>query len=215
MRPLLAVLAGFAVVAALLAWGRWLAGRRWAAAGHLLLTALLGLAVAGGWPVARYVQTFQLKAPERPVAELFFERIGPSRFRAAVTHLPTGRMQVVDLAGNEWRLDLRLLDWTEGAAHVGARPRCRVEAVSSRPAPAAAVGLPRGTTARLTGDDQPVPWPIRLGTNRGWPLVATRTLHGPWLPLVDGARFDVRVNSADAVEVDPLNAAAGDALAAR
>ena len=77
------------------------------------------------------------------------------------------------------------------------------------------MGLPRGTPARLTGDDQPVPWPIRLGTNRGWPLVATRTLHGPWLPLVDGARFDVRVNSADAVEVDPLNAAAGDALAAR
>jgi hypothetical protein len=110
---------------------------------------------------------------------------------------------------------LRLLDWTEGAAHFGARPRCRVEAVSSRPAPAAAAGLPRGTTARLTGDDQPVPWPIRLGADRGRPLVATRPLHGPWLPMADGARFEVRVNAADAVEVDPLNAAAGDAVAAR
>lgn len=215
MGPVLVVLAGFAVIAALLAWSRWLAGRRWAAAGHLLLTALLGLAVAGGWPVARYVQTFEPWAPERPVAELFFERIGPSRFRAAVTHLPTGRMQVVELAGDEWRLDLRLLDWTEGAAHFGARPRCRVEAVSSRPAPAAAAGLPRGTTARLTGGDEPVPWPARLGTNRGRPLVATRSLHGPWLPLLDGARFDVRVNAAEAVDVDPRNAAADDALAAR
>jgi hypothetical protein len=35
------------------------------------------------------------------------------------------------------------------------------------------------------------------------------------LPLVDGARFDVRVNAADAIEVDPLNVVAGDALAAR
>jgi hypothetical protein len=84
----LAVLAGFALVAALLAWSRWLAGRRWAAAGHLLLTALLALALVGGWPILRYVQTFTPRAPERPVAELFFERIGPGRFRAAVTHLP-------------------------------------------------------------------------------------------------------------------------------
>jgi hypothetical protein len=213
--PVLAVLAGFALIAALLAWSRWLAGRRWAAAGHLLLTALLALALVGGWPILRYVQTFTPRAPERPVAELFFERIGPGRFRAAVTHLPTGRMQVVDLAGDEWRLDLRLLDWTEGAARLGARPRCRVEAVSSRTGPAATTGLPRGATARLTGGEEPAPWPARLGASLERPLLATRSLHGPWLPLVDGARFDVRVNAADAIEVDPLNVVAGDALAAR
>ena len=34
--PLL-VLAGFSIVAALIAWSRWLSGRRWAAAGTLLL----------------------------------------------------------------------------------------------------------------------------------------------------------------------------------
>ena len=215
MGPVLVVLSGFAVIAALLAWGRWLAGRRWAAAGHLLLAALLGLTLAGAWPIARYLQTFEPRVPERPVAELFFERVGPNRYRAAVTHLPTGRLQVVDLAGEEWRLELRLLDWTAGATHIGAQPRYRVEAVSSRPAPAAAAGLPVGATARLTGGDEPVPWPARLGTNRGQPLVATRPLQGPWLPLVDGGRFDVRVNAGDAVEVDPLNAAAGDALAAR
>jgi hypothetical protein len=212
---LLAVLAGFAVIAALLAWGRWLAGRRWAAAAHLLLATLLGLTVAGGWPLAGYLQTFETRVTGRPVAELFFERIGPGRFRAAVTHLPTGRMQVVDLAGDEWRLDLRLLDWSDLPTHVGARPRYRVESVSSRPAPADAPALPLGGTARLTAGDESEPWLARLAATGGRSLLGSRALSGPWLPMVDGGRFDVRLNTADAVEIDPLNGPATDALDAR
>jgi len=53
VRPVLVVLAGFAIVVALLAWSRWLARRRWAAAGHLLLATSLGVTVGLGWPLAR------------------------------------------------------------------------------------------------------------------------------------------------------------------
>jgi hypothetical protein len=215
VRPVLVVLAGFAVIVALLAWSRWLAGRRWAAAGHLLLAVLLGVAVALGWPLARYAKTYDVRVPERPVAEVFFERIGPSRFRVAVTRVPAGRMQVVELAGDEWRLDLATLDWGDGAVRLGLRPRYRIEAVVSRPAPANAAGLTLGVTARLTGGDTPTPWLADLGASRGRPLVATRTLSGPWLPMADGARFDVRITADGAVEVDPLNVAAGDSLAAQ
>ena len=215
MGPLLAVLAGFAVVAGLLAWSRWLAGRRWAAAGHLLLGAALGLAVGGGWTLARYLHTFAVRVPERPVAETYFERLGPGRFRVAVTHLPSGRMQVVDLTGEEWRLELHLLDWTDGAAHLGARPRYRIEAVSSRSAPSTAGGLSLGGTARLTDADPPAPWLAGLGTSRDRPLLATRPLSGPWLPMAHGARFDARLDAAGAVVIDPRNGPADDALAPR
>jgi len=209
---MLAVLAGFAVIAALLAWSRWLAGRRWAAAAHLALATLLGLAVAGGVPLAAYLQTFEVHTAERPMAQVYFERIGPGRFRAAVTHLPTGRMQVVDLAGDEWRLDLRMLDWADAATHLGARPRYRIEAISSRPAPAAAAGLPLGGTTRLTGSDEPTPWLARLAAGRDRPLVATRPLIGAWLPMADRARFDVSVDATDTVGIAPLNGPASDAL---
>ena len=55
--------------------------------------------------------------------------------------------------------------------------------------------------------------PLRL--RQGRPLIATQPLSGPWLPMADGARFDVRITSDGAVVVDPLNVAAGDSLAAR
>jgi hypothetical protein len=215
VRPVLVVLGGFAIIVALLAWSRWLAGRRWAAAGHLLLAVLLGFTVALGWPLARYVETYDVRVPERPVAEVFFERIGPGRFRVAVTRVPGGRMQVVELAGDEWRLDLTVLDWSDGAVRLGSRPRYRIEAVVSRPAPAAAGGLTMGITARLTGGDAQAPWLASRGVGHGRPLIATQPLPGPWLPMADGARFDVRITANGAVEVDPLNVAAGDSLAAR
>jgi hypothetical protein len=215
VRPVLVVLGAFAIIVALLAWSRWLAGRRWAAAGHVLLAVLLGTTAALGWPMDRYLATYEVRVPERPVAELFFERIGPARYRVAVTRVPGGRMQVVELAGDEWRLDLTLLDWSDGAQQLGAQPRYRLEAVVSRPVPAATAGLTAGVTARLTGVDEPTPWLAELGTGRGTPLIATRPLAGPWLPMSQGARFDVRTTADGAVEVDPLNVAAGDALAAR
>lgn len=215
VRPVLVVLAGFAIIVALLAWSRWLAGRRWAAAGHLVLAVLLGVAVALGWPFARYLETYEVRAPERPVAEVFFERVGPGRFRVAVTRVPAGRMQVVELAGDEWRLDLTALDWSDAGVRLGSRPRHRIEAVVSRPSPANAAGLALGVTARLTRADRRAPWLANLGARRGNPLVATRPLSGPWLPMADGARFDVRMTAAGAVAVDPLNAAAGDSLTAR
>ena len=215
VRPVLVVCAGFAIVVALLAWSRWLAGRRWAAAGHLLLAVLLGVTVTLGWPLVRYVETYDLRVPERPVAEVFFERIGPSRFRVAVTRVPAGRMQVVELAGDEWRLDLSVLDWSDGAVRLGSRPRYRIEAVVSRPAPATAAGLTMNITARLIRGDAQAPWLASQGVTQGRPLIATRPLLGPWLPMADGARFDVRITANGAVEVDPLNVAAGDSLAAR
>lgn len=213
--PVLVLLAGFAIIVALLAWSRWLAGRRWAAAGHLLLAVPLGVTVACGWPFARYLETYEVRVQERPVAEVFFERIGPNRFRAAVTRVPAGRMQVVELTGDEWRLDLRVLDWADAAIPLGSRPRYRIEAVVSRSALAASAGLPLGVTAPLTRGDQSTPWLAELGASRGSPLVATRQVSSPWLPMADGARFDLRLTAAGAVEADPLNDAAGDSLAAR
>lgn len=215
VQPVLVFLAGFAIIVALLAWSRWLAGRRWAAAGHLLLAVLLGVTVALGWPLARYVETYEVRVPERPVAEVFFERIGPGRFRVAVTRVPAGRMQVVELTGDEWRLDLTVLDWSDSTVHLGSKPRYRIEAVVSRPAPAGAAGLALGVTARLTRGDERSPWLANLGASRGRPLIANRPLSGPWLPMADGARFDVRMTAAGAVAVDPLNVAAGDSLAAQ
>lgn len=215
MQPVLVVLAGFAVLATLLAWSRWLGGRRWASLGHSLLAFALLAAVLAGRPLAGLLETHEVLVPARPVAELFFERIGPSRYRAALTRLPGGRMQVMDLSGDEWRLDLRLLDWSDGATRLGAMPRYRIEALVSRPAAATAPGLPLGTTAVLAEGGVTLPRFAALGSGRGQALLGTRESIGPWQPMAHGARFEVRLAAGGSVEVGPLNAAADESLAAR
>ncbi len=215
MQPVLVTLAGFAALSALLAWSRWLGGRRWASLGHSLLALALGATVLAGRPLAGLLETYEVLVPSRPVAQLFFERIGPSRYRAALTRLPGGRMQVMDLSGDEWRIDLRLLDWSEGAARLGATPRYRIEALVSRPAAARAPVLPLGTTADLSGGSVTLPHVAALGSRRGRALLETRESSGPWRPMADGARFEVTLAAGGSVEVGPLNAAAEAGLAAR
>jgi hypothetical protein len=215
MRPVLVLIAGFAVVALLLAWSRWLVGRRWAAAGNLALVLVLGVAVTLGWPFAAYLDTYEVRRAERPLAEIFFERLGPDRYRVALTRLPSGRMQVVELVGDQWRLDLRTLSWSESATRFGPQPRHRIEALASRQAQSTPAGVPQGVTHDLNRGTDNVPWLARVGTRGGVPLTATRDLTGPWQPMAHGARFDVRLTADGAVVVDPLNAAAGDNLATR
>jgi hypothetical protein len=215
MRPVFVIIAGFAAVALLLGWSRWLAGRRWAAAGNLALAFVLGAAVAGGWPLAAYLDRFEVRRAERSVAEVLFERSGPDRYRATLTRLPSGRMQVVELVGDQWRLDLRTLEWSESAARLGPQPRYRIQILASRQARSAPAGVPQGVTHDLQEGADDVPWLAGMGTRGGVPLTATRDLAGPWQPMAHGARFDVRLTAAASVVVDPLNAAAADSLAVR
>jgi len=211
MRPVLVVVAVFAAVTALLAWSRWLAGRRWAAAGHLVLACCAAATMAVGWRLAAYVAAHEEWVPELPVAELYVEQTGSSRYRATLTRLPSGRMQVFDLAGDQWRLDLRTLGWSERLVQFGPEPRYRIERLASRHAgsdqPAAAYDL--------AGDGGPAPPLSGLRIPDGTPLLEVRDVAGPWQPLADGARFALRLTAAGAVETDSRNAAAADSIASQ
>ena len=200
MRPTLLVIAAFAVVAALLAWSRWLAGRRWAAAGHLLLaiTAVAGVVLA--WPVVAYVKTFEPLVPALPVAELSFEQTGPNRYRVALTRLPSGRMQVVEVAGREWRLQLQTLQWADWMAPFGPSPAYRIQSLDARSAAA-------DRTAAVEHDlDSPAglaPLLAGLGSRGGRPMLESHALSGAWLPMGDRVRYEVQLSAAGRVEVAP------------
>jgi hypothetical protein len=218
VRPVLVILAAFAVVTLLLAWSRWLAGRRWAASGQLLLATAASVVVAVVLPLSRYLAHYETQLDNLPLAELFFERIAPSRYRVKLTHLPSGRMQVVDLPGDQWRLDVDAPRWATWSAPLGLEPRYRIERLSSRPAGPAGEdpsGTADATSRTLAADTGPPPWLAGLGAGRGEPLLAPRVIHGQWQPMVPGGRLAVRLNIAGQLVVDPVNAPASDALAAR
>ena len=206
MTATLLVLAGFALVAALLAWSRWLAGRRWAAVGHLALAIVAAWFAAAGWPISRDLATLHPLRPDQAVAELFFEQVGAHRFRTTLTRLPSGRMQVFELEGDEWRLTARGLEWTPRFATLGLGPLYQLEGLEGR--------LATG------GDDPAVPtrfvlhpatdadlW-SRIAAGSWWSAAARPlALDGPWQPMAHRQRFVVRLEGTTALSVAPGRAA--------
>lgn len=209
------VLAGFSLIALLLTWSRWLAGRRWAAGGHVLM------AVCAGWgalllgSVQSSLASYEPVHRAQPVAELYVEQTGSGRFRGTLTRLPAGQVQVFELTGDQWRLEARTLDWQGRAAQLGLRPRYRLERLSTRlgarssaPEPGKAPEVSTYALVTDSGDDL---W-AKARTRPAW----TRHLRGghadgPWRPLANGARFSVRLES-QALRVDPANEAAAASL---
>jgi hypothetical protein len=199
VRPALIVIAAFALIATLLAWSRWLAGRRWAAAGHLLLACVAGAAVVLTWPVAAYVKTFEPLVAPLPVAELAFERTGADRYRVTVTHLPSGRMQLLEVTGGEWRAELQVLRWADWLALLAPRTAYRIRGLETRTAADASTV----TTRQLASPAGAEPWAAGLGSRRGRPMLTMQPATGPWLPMGDRARYELRLSEAGDIAVVP------------
>lgn len=199
MRPALIVIIAFAAIATLLAWSRWLAGRRWAAAGHALLASVAAALVVLAWPVAAYVKKFTPLSAPLPVAELVFERTGADRHRVTVTRLPSGRMQLLEVAGGEWRADLQVLRWAGWLAPLAPQTAYRIRAVETR-APA---DDPVVVTHQLDSPAGAQPWAAGLGTRGGGPALVTQPAASRWLPMGERVRYELRLSGSGAVTVLP------------
>lgn len=217
----------FGLLALLVAFSRWLARRHWAAAGNVLIAVLLLAFAHRLWPPVLHLQSYQTMRASAPIAQVQSERTGPRTYRVTLTRLPAGEMQVFEMAGEEWRLDVRTLVWTGRAASLGLPPSFRLERLSGRfvrtdggtagEKPQAGAELPASfalSDPYEAGEDI---W-AQARTGARWQAhVDARHAYGPWRPLADGARFEVRlirpVGSTEAVlEAVPANEAAVKAM---
>ena len=188
-------LAGFAVVAALLAWSRRLARRRAAALGHLALAASCAALAAMVGSLAGALDGYQPLVGSRPVAEIRFDAGGGDRHRAMLLNLPDGRVQVLELSGNQWRVTARTLVWRDWVARLGARPGVRLEHVESG-------GDGRSIrTYPLAGPGQDGAGGPDMGI---WSrLVDAPTLDTGWQPVADRSEYLLRIG-AGRIEVEPV-----------
>lgn len=201
---LLVVIFGF--VALLLGFSRWLARRPWAATGNFAIGVLLFAFAHAYWPAVLHLRTYEAMPTEAMVAQVHCERTGPQTYRLTLTWLPQGRMQVYDIAGDEWRIDARTLVWRGTAAKLGLSPSYRFERLSARflragkPASAvkhandammAPMRLPEGYA--LSGPDEVGDdvWSQARTGQRWTDDVEPGRAYGPWRPLGDGLRYDV------------------------
>jgi hypothetical protein len=214
MQALAYFLAVMGAVTLLLALSRGLAGRRLASAGHGLLgSALIGLA-ALIWPVAANLGTYQSWRPGTAVAQVFCERTGPRSHRITLTRWPGGHMQVFEVAGDEWRLDTRRLDWQGMVVDLGARPLYRLDRLSTRYVSAAGPGAAAPSSYPLSDEIGEDVW-ARARTGSQWSRHALAGhAFSPWLALAPRARYELWF-SATGLQVRAANEAAASALQPR
>ena len=188
-------LAAFAVIAALLAWSRRLARRRAAALGHALLAVTsAALAVLAG-SLAGALDGYQPAAGGRPIAEIRFDAAGNGRHRAMLLHLPEGRVQVLELAGDQWRITVRTVQWKDWVARLGARPVVRLELIESGRDGRAIQAYPLA---------DPGPDGVVDPDSGIWSRLSTAsTLDTGWRPIADRDEYRLRIGPGR-IDVEPV-----------
>jgi hypothetical protein len=220
MLGVIALCVAFGLLALLVALSRWLAHRPWAAAGNLAVGIGLLAFAQWLWPPVLHLQAYE-RMPARAslvVAQVYCERSGPGGYRVTLTRLPAGRMQVLEMAGDEWRLDVRTLVWTGHAAQLGLPDGYRLDRLGGRYLQATAATPP--TSYALSEEDEPGEdvWSQARIEGSPWARrIDARHAYSPWRALAAGARYDVALvrpaDGADPVlEARPANEAAAKAM---
>ena len=77
------------------------------------------------------LHTYHRLTLEQPVAEIRFKRLDPQLFEAELW-LADGERRRLELAGDEWQIDARVLKWRGLATLAGLQPVYRLERLSGR-----------------------------------------------------------------------------------
>jgi hypothetical protein len=160
---------------------------------------LAATALILAWPVVAYVKEFAPLVAPLPVAELAFERTGGDRHRVTVTRLPSGRMQLLEVTGGEWRADLQVLRWAGWLAPLAPRTAYRIRALETR----ASADASSVVTHPLDSPAGAEPWAAGLGTRGGGAALVTQPAVSRWLPMGDRVRYEIRLTEAGTVTVLP------------
>jgi hypothetical protein len=206
----LVVCGGLALALTLTGAARLARGRLLAGGGRLVFALAFALAFALGASLGINLRTWQRLTHESAAAEIVLYQVRPQYFSAEI-RLPDGSMRLVDLAGDDWQFDARVLKWTGFATVLGFDTLWRLERISGR----------WRDVAKERAAERTV---HVLGESRGvdlWEL-ARRWQWLPWadavygsatyLPMADQARYAVTV-SASGLVARPANDAALRAVA--
>jgi hypothetical protein len=189
---------GLAIVLSGLGWmfrGRPFKGGRGVLGGGVFLgiAALVGL-------LGLNIQTYHRLTYERPVAQIEIHQVGPQLFNAIVTEPPTpenpeGSRHEFPVHGDEWRLEARVLKWKPWANVLGLDSQYRLDRFSGRYTET----QQELTAERSAYDIRPTRhsgidlWPLAREYSRYAPLVDTLYGSGAYMPMADGARYEVRI----------------------
>lgn len=215
MNGLMAGSAIFSLIAVLFLWAmirQTRRGRLLRAGGSLVSgTACAALAAAGILLLFSY-QSYERLTDEQLVGVIEFVEVHPEQFTARL--MVDGQLdRFLELRGNEWQLDARVVTWKPPATILGLDPVYQLERLSGRYSSVdREISEPR--TVHPLAEERPLDlWSLAREYPGFAPGVDAFYGTATYLPMADGARFRVTM-SRDALVARPINdparAAVGD-----
>lgn len=164
--------------------------RRLTAAQHGLFATsllLLGLALL---TLAASIYHYQRLEAEQTLARIGLQQLDAQRFLATL-ETADGRERRFELLGDEWQLDARLLRWRTPALLAGAPNLYRLERLSGRYGDIKQEREAPRSLHGLAEDAFPDLWTLRQQFPHWLPFVAADFGSAAYLPMLDGARYEV------------------------
>lgn len=185
---------------------------RFFAAGSSAVFGLLFLAIAGVFfIVALNLRTYSRLTYEQPIAELVFEAREPQSYQVILTQVPSGAMQILQVNGDEWQLDARVLKWHGWANLLGLDAQYRLERLSGRYRDIEQERTAPRSVYPLADNPGIDIWTLAANGSRWVPFVDAVYGSATYLPMAGGARYQVTLSQTGLL-ARPLNEAAEQAV---
>lgn len=186
---------------------RCLRQRRYGGAGLrvLLVAAFFTAALALGLLASALYHYFRLEGETR-VATIALREVEPQRFSARL-ETPDGQHRSYDLRGDEWQLDARLVRWELPALLAGAPPLYRLERLAGRYGDVKQEMEAQRTVHDLSADAFPDLWTLKKQFPQWLPFVDADYGSATYLPMLDGARYEVTLAPRGGLIARPADAA--------
>jgi len=160
----------------------------------LLLLALGALVIA----IAMNLYTYQILEQEQPVAKVRFEALGPQYYRVYL--LPeSGSSRVLELRGDQWQIDARVLKWTGLANLLGMKTAYRLERLSGRYRDVQQERQAVRTVYQLDNDKGVDLWELVRKSERKLPWLDAVYGSAAYMPMVDKGLYQVTISSSGLV----------------
>jgi hypothetical protein len=146
---------------------------------------------------------------EEPVATVSFRKMGEREFLATVAR-PGGEKRDFKLRGDLWQLDARIIKWKGIFSLLGVHPGYQLDRISGRYVSLEAERSRERTVYSLHREG--LGFDLWENAQKGWsPLIDARYGSATYLPMADGAIFEVTLSSTGLVG-RPLNGSAEEAM---
>lgn len=154
--------------------------------GTVLLLAALGLAGLGG-----LLRQYAWLLDDVPAATISLRALAPQRYEATL-RLGEQPAQTLELLGDEWQLDARVVRWTLPGQLAGLPPVFRFERLSGRYGDPKQELSSQRSVHDLRGEWDF--WEFRQRWLAGLPIADARWGSAAYLPMLDGATYRVYVS---------------------